>query len=159
HDGVAVVVQRRQQAALADDERGAVRLELGEEAGGRHRAGEDVLLADVDAEPLQSRGDVAARALAVVGQEAEGHPRRKQLVDEAVRAGDQRPPPVDDPVHVDQVAVHARVLLPQKTPLAAARGGERYGGWRGVLVWSKDGAASGERRRENPVTPGRRADG
>ena len=70
-DGVAVLVQGREQAALADDEGGAARLLLGEKAGRRHGAGEDVLFLDVDAHAAELGDDVAARALAVVGQEAE----------------------------------------------------------------------------------------
>ena len=70
-DRVAVLVQRRQQPALADDERRAARLLLRQEAGRGHRAGEDVLLLDVDAHAGELGGHVAAGPLAVVGQEQE----------------------------------------------------------------------------------------
>ena len=54
-DRVAVAVQGVEQAPFADDEGRAVRLLPREVAGRRHRAGEDVLLFDVDAEPLELR--------------------------------------------------------------------------------------------------------
>ena len=104
-DGVAVLVQGGQQAAFADDEGGAARLLLGQEAGRRHGAGEDVLLLHLDAHASQLGHHVAARALAVVGQQAEGNVALPQLSDEVVRAGNQFRAPVQHAVHVDQIAV------------------------------------------------------
>ena len=78
HDRIAVGVQGVEQAALADDVRGAARLLLGEKAGRRHGAGEDVLLFDVDAQPAQLGRHVAARALAVVGEKEEGNSRFRE---------------------------------------------------------------------------------
>jgi hypothetical protein len=124
HDGVAVVVQRGQQPALADDERRAPRLLPGQVAGGRHRAGVDVLLLDADAHAGQLRHHVPPRPLAVVGQEPERDVPLAELLDEGVRAGDQRRTAVQNAVHVDQVAVpHNASFLPRIPPWGG--GGEK----------------------------------
>ena len=101
-DGVAVHVQGVEQAAFADDVRGAVRLLASEEAGGRHCAREDVLLFDGHAHALQLGGDVAARALAVVREEQERDVPIAEHANEIHRAGDELAAAVDDAVHVDQ---------------------------------------------------------
>ena len=54
------------------------------------------------------RHHVAAGPLAVVGQEAEGDVGPSEVVDEAVRPGDQLAAPVQHPVHVDQESKHQR---------------------------------------------------
>ena len=104
-DGVAVLMQGRQQSAFADDERRAVRLLLRQEARRGHRAGEDVLVLDLDAHACQLGDDVAAGALAVVGQKAKRDVAHPQFVDELIRAGNQLGAAIENAVHVDQVAV------------------------------------------------------
>src|SRR5262249_39523039 len=55
---------------------------------------------------------VPPRPLAVVGEESEGDVKRSQLSDEGVRTGDQLAAPVQDAVHVDEIAVlHGCLLL------------------------------------------------
>src|SRR5579859_1115417 len=69
--------------------------------------GEDVLFLYLDPQTLQLDGDIAPAASAIVGQEAEGHLRRPQFVNEPIRSGDHQVAAVDHPVHVDQVAEHS----------------------------------------------------
>jgi hypothetical protein len=66
------MIMFRAASVLADHVGSPVRLLIGEESRGRHRAGEDMLFADVDPHASQFHRDVAASALAVVGQEHEG---------------------------------------------------------------------------------------
>ena len=58
---VAVLVQGRQQPALADHEGGAPGLLLGQETGGCHGTGEDVPLFDLDAETFELDGLTSRR--------------------------------------------------------------------------------------------------
>ena len=65
----------------------------------------------VDAQALQSSGDVAPGPLAVVRQESEGDVVLAQFVDERIRSGNQMATTVDDAVHVDQVTKHQLKIL------------------------------------------------
>ncbi len=100
-----MLVQRIEQAAFADDKRGAVGLLLFEKPRGGHGAGEDVLGFDVDAHAIQFGDDVAAGALAVVGQETKRDVASAQLGDEPIRARDHFRAAVENAIHVDQVSV------------------------------------------------------
>ena len=70
-DRVAVEVQRREQAAFADYEGRSLGLLTRQKAGRGDGAGEDMLFFHVDAQAAELRHHVAARPLAVVGQQAE----------------------------------------------------------------------------------------
>jgi len=69
--------------------RGSLGFLQSEKAGRRHRAGEDVFFDHVDSESSQFGDDVAASALAVVGQETKRNVARSQFVDKGIRAGNQ----------------------------------------------------------------------
>jgi hypothetical protein len=97
HDRETVLMQRGQQSTLADDEGRPSRLLLGQEASGRHGTGEDMLLLDVDPHARELGHDVAAVALAVVGEEAERDVAPSQLGDEAGAARDDFAPSIGTP--------------------------------------------------------------
>lgn len=65
-DCVAVFVECGGESVFADDEGGTAGFLLGEEAGGGHGAGEDVVLIGVEAEAAEFECDIAAGALGVV---------------------------------------------------------------------------------------------
>src|SRR5262249_44901961 len=120
-DRVAVLVQRGEQPAFADDECGAACLLLSEETGGGHRTGENVLLLDLDAHAGELADDVAARALAVVRQKSKRDFAAAQLVHEAVSPGNQLRAAIHHAVHVDQVTVPHRCLRIRVPTLRLAR--------------------------------------
>ena len=93
-----------QETPLTDHECRPVRLLVRQKPRRRHRAGENVMFSHVNAQPLQTCGDVAPGALAVVGQEEEGDVGLTQSVHEPIRAGDELTTPVDHSVHVNQVS-------------------------------------------------------
>ncbi len=68
----------------------------------------------LDAQPPQLRGDIAAGALAVVGEKQEWQLEGLQLMNEAVGPIDQRITPIDYAIHVDQESVRHFVLFKKR---------------------------------------------
>ena len=93
----------------------------GEEAGGGHGAGEDVLLLDVDAHAGELGDHVAPRALAVVGEKPKRDVALRSSRNEDIRAGNQLAAAVEHAVHVDQIAVLQRRLLSLQQPRSIRR--------------------------------------
>lgn len=88
-DGVAVAVECGGEAVFTDDVSGAAWFLGGEEASGGHGAGKDVVFGGFDAEAAEFEGDVAACALGVIGEEAEGEVVVAEALDEVCGAWDE----------------------------------------------------------------------
>ena len=82
-----------------------------QEASGRHGAGEDVLLLDVDAHAGEFGHYVAASPLTVIGKEAKRNVPLPKLANKVVRTRYEFRAPVEHTVHVDKITVLQRKPL------------------------------------------------
>jgi hypothetical protein len=103
--GVAGFVEGLGETGFADDEGGAARALVGEEAGGGEGGGPDIGVGDVEADALEAGGEIARGVAGVVGEYEEGFAGDAEAGDEGVGAEDEVVLADDDAIHVHEVAV------------------------------------------------------